>query len=264
MTSVDALLEQSATLPPPPHCDLVRSALFVDIDGTLLDIALRPDEVVVDDRLRVTLRMLQQKLGGALAIVSGRPLHDIDALFGLDVAAAGLHGAELRGPHGEILAKPVVRQSLEAARKRALECAAQNPGVLVEDKRSAIALHYRTAPLAEIDVRRAALDMLAIAGDAYELLDGKSVIELKPRDANKGTALAALMRLAPFAGRAPWMFGDDVTDEDAFVQADAEDGVSIIVGPRRPTLARHALRNPTAMRAWLGALVEEARTRNEQ
>ncbi len=227
------------------------AALFVDIDGTMLDIALRPDGVVVDDALRAALALLHQRLDGAVAIVSGRPLHDIDALFGLGTAAAGLHGAQLRGPHGEILAKPVVRQSLEAARKRALEVSAEMPGVLIEDKRSAIAVHYRTAPLAEIEVRRAAHDMLALAGDGYELLDGKFVIELKPRDANKGTALATLMRMPPFAGRVPWFFGDDVTDEPAFAHVNAHRGISVIVGARRPTLACHALSTPALMRGWL-------------
>jgi trehalose 6-phosphate phosphatase len=107
-----------------------------------------------------------------------------------------------------------------------------------------------------MDVRRAAIEMLEQAGPDYELLHGKLVIELKPKNADKGTALAALMRTEPFAGRTPWMIGDDLTDEDAFVQANALGGVSVIVGPRRPTLAHFALRGPAEARAWMRRLVD--------
>jgi len=129
--------------------------------------------------------------------------------------------------------------------------------VLVEDKGGAIALHYRAAPDAELEVRRAAIEMLDAAGDGYELLHGKLVIELKPANADKGAALAALMTIAPFAGRTPWMIGDDVTDEDAFAEVNAGNGVSVIVGPRRPTIAHYALAGPAAAREWLAALANE-------
>src|SRR5699024_652897 len=114
------------------------------------DIAARPDAVVVDASLPSTLKRLKQRLGGALAPVSGRPLRDIDALLGLDGAAAGLHGAELRGPDGAALAAPILHEGLAAARRRAVEAAASIAGVLVEDKGGAIALHYRAAPDAEL------------------------------------------------------------------------------------------------------------------
>ncbi len=243
-------------LPAPPHPDLAALALFVDVDGTLLDIATRPDAVVVDPSLRTTLRTLHERLGGALAPVSGRPLRDIDALLGLPAAAAaGLHGAELRAPGGGALATPELHPGLAAARTRAVEAAAGHPGVLVEDKGAAIALHYREAPDAELAVRRAAGDMLDHAGSGYELLQGKFVIELKPRNVHKGSAIAALMRIAPFAGRTPWMIGDDVTDEDAFAETNAQGGISIIVGPRRPTRAHYALPGPAAARAWITRLI---------
>jgi len=242
---------------PPPRADTARIALFVDVDGTLIDIAARPDAVVVDAALPATLRRLKDRLGGALAPISGRPLRDIDALLGLGGAAAGLHGAELRGPNDTALAAPIVHEGLDAARQRAVAAAASIDGVLVEDKGGAIALHYRAAPDAELDVRRAAIAMLDAAGDGYALLHGKCVIELKPADADKGAALAALMRIAPFAGRTPWMIGDDATDEDAFAEVNAERGVSIVVGPRRPTAARYALPGPAAARAWLAALAAD-------
>lgn len=244
-----------AALPSPPRADPARIALFVDVDGTLLDIASHPDAVVVDASLRDALARLRGRLDGALAPLSGRPLREIDALLRVvDGAAAGLHGAELRGPSGDMLAKPTVPRALDAAKRRAIAAAAALPGVLVEDKGGAIALHYRAAPGAGSDVRRMALALLDLAGSDYELQPGNAVVELKPRHADKGTALAALMDRAPFLGRVPWMLGDDLTDEDAFVEVNRRGGVSIIVGSRRPTAARHALAGPGAARAWLAAL----------
>lgn len=252
---------ETAALPPPPRADVATLALFVDVDGTLLDIAERPDAVVVEASLRATLRALHARLGGALAPLSGRSLADVDALLGLqDAATAGLHGVELRAYGGDGLAQPIVDGRLAPVRTRALEIAAAIPGLLVEDKGAAIALHYRAVPDAEIDTRRAAIGLLELAGADYELVQGKSVIELKPRHADKGTALAALMHTAPFIGRTPWMIGDDVTDEDAFAQANALGGVSVIVGERRPTLARHALANPASARAWMASLVDDRET----
>ncbi len=257
MSTVPSAAADHDVLPPPPRADIASLALFVDVDGTLVDIASRPDAVVVDAALPSALKRLKVRLGGALAPVSGRPLRDIDALLGLDGAAAGLHGAELRGPDGASLATPIVHEGLDAARRRAVAAAAAIPGVLVEDKGGAIALHYRAAPDAELDVRRAAIAMLDAAGDGYELLHGKLVIEIKPANADKGAALAALMMIAPFAGRVPWMVGDDATDEDAFAEVNAERGVSILVGARRPTVARYALAGPAAAREWLAALANE-------
>lgn len=259
---VNPAVEYSA-LPAPPQADVATIALFVDVDGTLLDIAARPDAVIVDASLPSTLRQLHERLGGALAPVSGRPLRDVDALLGLgDSAAAGLHGAELRGPGGNALAKPASHAGLEAARIRAVDATAAIPGMLVEDKGAAIALHYRAVPDAEMEVRRVALDMLRLAGAHYELLRGKLVVELKSKNADKGMAIDALMHVEPFAGRTPWMIGDDLTDEDAFVRTNALDGVSIIVGPRRPTLARYALAGPAAARAWMKSLLGDS-TRTE-
>jgi trehalose 6-phosphate phosphatase len=242
-------------VPPPPRADVAPLALFVDVDGTLLDFAARPDAVVVDAALPATLQRLKRRLSGALAPVSGRPLREVDALLGLDGAAAGLHGAELRASDGFALEAPIASERLDAARRQAAR-AASIPGVLVEDKRNALALHYRAVPDAELDVRRIASAMLDAAGDGYELLHGAFVFELKPSNVDKGTAVAALMRVAPFAGRAPWVIGDDVTDEDAFAEANARGGVSIIVGSRRPTAARYGLPGPAAARDWLAALAD--------
>ena len=258
MNSVYSSTTEADVLTPPPQADVASIALFIDVDGTLLDLAERPESVVVEPSLRATLIVLHERLGGALAVLSGRSLRQIDALFGLDqVAAAGLHGAELRGPGGVVLETAPPGANLIAVRAKADELGAAIPGLLVEDKGAAIALHYRAVPDAELAVRRAAIGLLDLAGTDFELLQGQLVIELKPRHADKGTALARLMQLAPFAERTPWMVGDDVTDEDAFAEANALGGMSILVGARRPTAAHHALASPAAARAWMAALLQE-------
>jgi trehalose 6-phosphate phosphatase len=256
MRLVNPRLEDRDDLPAPPRADIARIALFVDVDGTLLDFAARPDAVLVDASLRALLRAVRDRLDGALAPLSGRRLREVDALLDLGAcAAAGLHGAELRTLDGQLLATPANAQ-LQRARARATELAAAIPGILVEDKGAAIALHYRAAPQVEATVRRAAAEMLELAGPNHALQRGQFVIELKPANADKGSALAALMRTPPFTNRTPWMIGDDLTDEDAFAAANVLGGVSVIVGPRRPTLARHALATPAAARAWIAALLD--------
>lgn len=242
-------------LPPPPRAETATAALFLDLDGTLLDFAERPDAVVVDGALRTTLRALHAAFDGALAVVSGRPLRGIDALLGLPgLCAAGLHGAELRHASGRIETLAADAERLAQLRARTRPLARELAGVLVEDKGMAIALHWRNAPLAEAAVLRIAGELLHEAGPAFELQHGRCVVEIKPAGADKGRALAALMREAPFAGRRPWMLGDDLTDEHAFAHANELGGVAVVVGPRRPTLARHALADPAAARAWLAAL----------
>ncbi|HEY0180844.1 MAG TPA: trehalose-phosphatase [Dokdonella sp.] len=244
---------------PPARIDAATTALFVDLDGTVVDFAERPDAVRVEPGVRTALRRLSELLGGALAPISGRPLHEIDALLGLPrTAAAGLHGAELRGPDGRLIDAPRDDARLAAARVRAAARLAQCPGLVLEDKRSALALHYRGAPAFAGEARRLGAELLELAGPGYELLHGNQVVELKPSGSDKGSALAALMRMPPFAGRTPWMLGDDLTDEHAFERADALGGFGILVGARRPTRARRALPDPDAARAWLAALVAAA------
>jgi len=249
--------ETSTTLPAPPPADVATIALFVDIDGTLIDFATHPDAVIVDETVRASLRTINALLGGALAPVSGRPLRRIDELLQLPPgAAAGLHGAELRLADGSMIEASTDATRLDGARLRALHAAEAHAGVLIEDKRGAIALHYRAVPQAANAVHEAAAEMLTLAAPGYELLQGDMVMELKPMNANKGIAVATLMRTAPFLGRTPWMIGDDRTDEDAFDEVDALGGISVIVGTRRPTRARYALASPASVRAWLAGLAE--------
>lgn len=226
--------------------------MFFDLDGTLLDFAERPDAVRVEPSLRVALMQMFARLDGAMAILSGRRLRDIDSLLDLPLLpAAGLHGAERRDGSGHVNLNDAVAMSLEHVRRRASTLFAALGGVLIEDKGEALAMHYRQVPEAAAATMAIANELLTLAGSGYVLQPGNRVVEIKPAGADKGSALATLMANPPFEGRTPWMVGDDLTDEAAFACANALGGVSIIVGARRPTAARHALADPAATRAWL-------------
>lgn len=259
MTAPDPILPPAGDLPAAPCPDPATSALFLDIDGTLLEFAERPDAVAVDASLPPLLRRLSDLFDGALAPISGRPLHEIDALLDLPRgAAAGLHGAQLRRADGVVIGTVPDPRALHALRRSATASLAGVYGVLVEAKPGALALHYRGAPSAAAMVCDVAERLAREAGAAYTLQPGNHVIELKPAGTDKGTAVGRLMRDAPFAGRAPWVLGDDLTDEHAFAVANALGGASVVVGPRRPTAARFALGDPRAAHAWLHRLAAGA------
>mgnify|MGYP001034907846 CR=1 FL=1 len=247
--------EHPLVLPAPPEPGADNGwALFLDVDGTLLDFAHHPDDVQVDARLHDDLGRLRARLHGALALLSGRPLSQLDALFDWKThPASGLHGAELRTPDG--CEHFVGDDALFAlARARAAVLVAETRGVILEDKRRALALHYRHAPEARAAAERIAHALIDKLDGRYALQHGDHVLELKPAGVDKGLALAALMRDAPFHGRRPWMLGDDLTDEDAFANVNANGGVSVVVGARRPTAAHCALADPPAVREWLHGL----------
>jgi trehalose 6-phosphate phosphatase len=238
-------------LPPPPSAP-DSLALFLDIDGTLLEFADHPDDVVVEPSLSDCLHRVSEMLGGALALLSGRSLARIDQLLGVpDLPAAGSHGAELRRANGAIQRQVRDATGMASLRAYARTVLADWPDVVIEDKPDAIALHYRAAPAAATSVSAAAERLASAAGPRYRLQRGDCVVELRGAGANKGDALAKLMQEAPFAGRTPWMIGDDLTDEHAFAAADRLGGVGIIVGTRTPTRARFSLAGPGAVRAWL-------------
>ena len=247
-------------LPPPPSPD-ARWALFLDVDGCLLDFAATPDGVAVPPGLREALAACAAALGGALALVSGRSLDTLDTLFSpLVLPAAGLHGLERR--HGAAVADGPRRPPALAAIRRAADAlAACHPGSIVEDKGATLALHWRSAPAgAEHALQAFARDALAQL-PGYRLQHGKQVVELRPggdgrggADADKGSAIAAFLDEAPFAGRVPVFAGDDLTDEHGFAVVNARGGASILVGQRAGSAARHGLRDPTDVRAWLARL----------
>ncbi|MET0506546.1 MAG: trehalose-phosphatase [Luteibacter sp.] len=245
----------SDTLPHPP-ADLFdeRCALFLDADGTLLAFADDPEAVALADGLLETLDVLRDHLGGALALVSGRAIAGLDAIFGRPGwVAAGQHGLERRDAHGAVTTMPVDKAELDRLRATVHALAAGLPGVRVEDKSWSVALHCRERPDLEPELARRAP---AIAGGfpGFELQPGSFVFEFKPRGMDKGVAVAAFLDDAPFAGRRPVYLGDDLTDEHAFAVVNERGGLSIRVGSRTPSLAAFTLSSPADVHAWLDSV----------
>lgn len=234
--------------------DLRATAILLDIDGTLLDLAATPAGVLVPSDLQATLTTLWKWTGGALALISGRPLKDIDRIFApLELPAVGGHGAEIRATvktprKGKtqplLLDERVRRPLLGLARK----------GVIIEDKGYSMALHYRLAPELGPELRRQVALIASSFSDAnYEVLPGKFVIEVKPTAFNKGTAVLQLMELPPFAGRRPLFIGDDVTDEAVFAILPDVNGTGFSVG-RLIAGATGVFAKPADVRDWLGRM----------
>ena len=234
--------------PTPPLLD-DACALFLDVDGTLVEFELRPDLVGLPSDALEVLGRVSDRLSGALALVSGRPLSELDLLFSpRRFPAAGLHGQQFRGVADP---QPVhTGDALSALRHEAALFAARHPGVLVEDKGANLALHWRAAPEAAVPVTRFAESHLpSLAG--YRLQPGDHVLELVPADVDKGRALHTLMAQTPFIGRTPVFVGDDLTDEFGFAAANAAGGWSVQVGTREPSQARYRLPDPAAVHSWL-------------
>ena len=235
-------------------------ALFLDFDGTLVEIAAQPHCVQVSASLLPILEALQQHLGGALALVTGREQADVDAFLApLTLPMASEHGAKMRwgndstnggkhdGPNGGM---PVAKiPDLAAVTAAAQALAAQHPELLLEFKRASVALHYRQAPHLE-PLCRATLEHAVRETSGVELLHGKCVLEVKSADVHKGHAIAAFMQTPPFAQRTPVFVGDDVTDEAGFAAVVALGGVGIKVGPGA-SQAQYRCSSPAAVRAWL-------------
>jgi trehalose 6-phosphate phosphatase len=234
---------------------------FLDVDGTLVEIAARPDAVRVDASLRDQLADLAHATQGALALVSGRGLADLDRLFApLALYSAGQHGAERRGAGGALHVHPCRSDALRGAAGRLAAFARARPGLVFEDKGVTLAMHYRLAPGYADAVRAAVADALLPLGSGFALQEGKMVAEIKPATVDKGTAIAAFMREAPFAGRVPVFIGDDATDEPGFAAVNALGGVSLKVGGGK-SQARWALADATSVRTWLAAWMVACGTR---
>jgi len=241
-----------------PPVDLLRgSSLFLDFDGTLVEIVERPDAVAVDAALTILMEKLAVGLQGRLAIVSGRPRAEIDALFrARELAVSGSHGLELRWPDGRVAA-PAAPSGLGQVIAEMRALAAAHPGTLVEEKPFGAALHYRGAPGAEADCRVLAERLATSSG--FALQRGKMVFELRVPGADKGVALERFMREPPMRGTRPVFIGDDLTDEHAFAAAAAFGGDGILVGPARGTAAHYRLTDVQETRAWLTAAAEALR-----
>lgn len=239
----------SDTLPPPPADLLLNASLFLDFDGTLVEIAATPDAVEVSVSLRQLLRDLHQRLDGRVAIVSGRSVAEIAALLEpVTLTVAGSHGLEIAAA-GEPPVVPERTEGVDAALAALNDFARDRPGVLVEDKPFGVGLHYRQAPEQEADARALAAT-LADRHDLHLQL-GKMVAELRLPGGDKGSALKALMAEPGRAATRPVFMGDDVTDEAAFAAACELGGAGILIGPARDTRARYRLDDVPAARAWL-------------
>lgn len=246
---VNPIATELPELPAPPLLH-ERCALFLDFDGTLVPIAPRPQDVHVAPWVVPTLQRVQHALGGALAMLSGRPLDQLDGLLKpLQLAAAGVHGVQRRAVDGRRWAHNV---EVPAAIAKAVHALGQHhPELLIEKKPSSLTVHYRAAPELE-PICRTTL-VAALQGQMeWVLLAGHAVFEVKPRGLNKASALRAFLAEPPFAGRVPTVVGDDITDEDAFAAALEAGGHAIKVGSGT-TIARSRLGDPSAVCRWLTA-----------
>lgn len=244
-----------ATLPlpslPAPPADLLHgTSLFLDLDGTLLELVDRPGDVMADAGLRALLERLAARLEGRLAIVSGRSLAQIDAMLGpiaQRVALSGSHGGEHRFGATEL--RPERPAALDEVASRFRNFAQNWDDVLVEEKSFGVALHYRMEP----EAGEAAMAIAQTLGDTHALKvqHGKMMVELRLPGGDKGASVRLMMDRLPMAGTLPVFIGDDLTDEPGFIAAQDLGGIGILVGDRLPTQARFALPDPAAVRAWL-------------
>jgi trehalose 6-phosphate phosphatase len=247
-----------AVVPTPCLSDLRRCAILLDIDGTILDFAPAPRQVSVPAGLPQTLTRICSVTGGALALVSGRSIDDIDLIFSpLRLAAIGVHGAEMRtGGNAPVQTRAVPLS--ETLKSRLAKVAELGPGILVEDKGYSVALHYRLAPASEPDVLSAIRTICAgVPQEAVEILSGKFVVDIKPAAINKGDAVLALMQYAPFAGRHPIFIGDDLTDLSVFDVVPKFGGRAYSVGGITADVDGH-FETPEVVRSWLARIAAES------
>jgi trehalose 6-phosphate phosphatase len=233
-------------------------ALFLDVDGTLLEIAATPRAVHTDRADTKLIAALYEKSGGALALVSGRSLAMIDLLFApLKLPAAGQHGVERRDARGRVQRPAFPADVLTRAAEMIGAFAAKHAGLVFEHKGYSMALHYRLAPHLAGAAHAVVREACRAVGEGMEVQRGKMVAELKPSGHDKGKAIEAFMHEKPFVGRIPVFLGDDLTDEHGFRVVDRIGGHAIKIGPGA-TEAKWRLPNPAAARAWLGEWLEHA------
>lgn len=246
-------MARAVDLPPPPSLDSIIGAgpvaLFLDFDGTLIEIAATPDAISVTSGLAGRLAALSDRIGGRLALISGRSLDDLESHLGpLHLACAGSHGAALRGADGTRFGAPPV--PLDDAVIREVRGFAAKAGAVFEPKTHGAALHSRANPPIEEPCALFMEELAARHGLAVKR--GKFVAELVRPGADKGAAVRAFMAAPPFAGAVPVFVGDDVTDEDGFAEALRQGGLAITVGPRDTRSAAFGLADPAAVHQWLG------------
>ncbi len=234
------------TLPPPS----LEWCVFLDVDGTLIELTDSPLESFADQELKALLGTVAQRLGGALALISGRSIQYLDAMFKpLRLPAAGLHGAVRRSASGMVQGASLINTELDRVRPAVNALVKAYPGTSVEDKGRTIAVHYRMAPQHESRVRETLVAISKPVSISYHIQEGNMVLELMPRGFDKGTAIKMFMQEPPFVGRRPVFVGDDLTDQGGFQSVEDEGGFSIAVGDR--VRGQFRLDDPAAVRGWL-------------
>lgn len=240
---------------PPPRPE-IGWAFFLDVDGTLLEIAENPNAIRVDQSLLQLLERLH-RASGAVALVSGRAISDLDRhIASLRVPRAGQHGLERRDAAGRLWLHATPPEAKERIRSALTPLLERHPGLLLEDKGLTLALHYRQEPELEDQVNELMAKLIAEAGDSLVMQKGKCVVEAKPANFDKGTAISEFLAEAPYKSRRPVFIGDDLNDEHGFAAINLIDGVSIKVG-EGDSCARYRLPDVNAVRAWLASALEE-------
>jgi trehalose 6-phosphate phosphatase len=236
-----------------------ETAFFFDFDGTLVELAPTPDGVLVQPRVIGLLRELRSLTNGAVAVVSGRGIDSIDSFLGMpDLPVAGLHGAERRDANGDTQRIGFHDERLLRMEQVLAQVVNEHPGMLLEIKGAALALHYRNAPDREPVAREATERLVADYPTSYVLQPGKMVYEIKPKDVDKGRATRAFLDELPFTGRTPVFAGDDLTDEKGFAVVNERGGLSIKVGAGE-TMARTRVESVSSLLDWLETIVAAAR-----
>jgi trehalose 6-phosphate phosphatase len=237
--------------PPPPPC--LDWCLFLDVDGTLIELTDTPSQTVADPEIKALLKELSVRLEGAVALVSGRQIATLDQLFApLLLPASGLHGIERRTAEGVVQGGTFVDSKLDDARAAIQSFVEAHPGTLLEDKLRTVAIHFRLAPQAGVAARALAAGLLEQLGKQYQIQPGDMMLEIKPRGFSKATAIRAFMHEAPFSGRRPVFIGDDLTDQDGFPAVESMGGLSIGVGDR--VQGQYHLDTVSEVRSWLKSI----------
>ena len=230
-------------------------ALFLDIDGTLLEISEKPELVRVNENLKGLIFKLEKCLNGAVAFISGRTILDVDQLFKpLELPMSGKHGAERRDASGQTYTARYHASSItNSIVKTVQKFVNDNPGTSLENKEQTLALHYRLKPQIEKQATDLINDLISNHTE-LELLNGKMVLEIKPKITHKGTAIAQFMKEYPFVGKTPYFFGDDTSDEDGFKIINSMNGISVCVNPPLNSAAKFKLDTVSSVINWLESL----------
>lgn len=238
------------SLPQPSSINFDRDALFLDFDGTLAEIAPAPDLVAFTPEARDLLEVLVERFSGAVAIVTGRQMSEIDRhLAPLELPVSALYGLVHRSPNGDVTDKQTSDAAVARASAKLKEFVEEHAGLLLELKGQTIALHYRARP--DLAVQSRAAVYAAVDGmTGIKVIEGKMVVEVAPVGADKGRAVRAFLKEQPFVGRRPVYIGDDISDEAAFAVVQELDGVAIKIG-MGPTIAHHRSPDNTQVLQWL-------------